>query len=121
MSKKSSTPYGRQLHDGKEYQLEPLASLDPMDTKTCDQLLAAMSRTAFSGRSLGEAAESRRPLGVVCVGGLITSTLLTLFVIPVMYTLFSDLALRFTGKPGGVHRYSPETTLVDGKEPDHAS
>ena len=37
----------------------------------------------------GEAAESRRPLGVVAVGGMITSTLLTLFVIPVIYTLLA--------------------------------
>ena len=40
----------------------------------------------------GAAAESRRPMGVVAVGGMITSTILTLFVIPVMYTLLSDLA-----------------------------
>jgi multidrug efflux pump len=40
----------------------------------------------------GEAAESRRPLGVVAVGGLVTSTILTLAVIPVFYTLFADLA-----------------------------
>ena len=37
----------------------------------------------------GEAAESRRPLGVVAVGGMITSTVLTLFVIPVIYTLLA--------------------------------
>ena len=43
----------------------------------------------------GDAAESRRPLGVVAVGGLFTSTLLTLFIIPVFYSLFSDLAARF--------------------------
>lgn len=43
----------------------------------------------------GEAAESRRPLGVVAVGGMLTSTLLTLLVIPVMYTLFADLAAWF--------------------------
>jgi hydrophobe/amphiphile efflux-1 (HAE1) family protein len=51
----------------------------------------------------GEAAESRRPLGVVAVGGMITSTLLTLFVIPVFYTLFSDLSLKLTGTPAGLH------------------
>jgi len=51
----------------------------------------------------GDAAESRRPLGVVAVGGMITSTFLTLFVIPVIYTLFSDLSRRVTGnKHGGV-------------------
>ena len=37
----------------------------------------------------GETAESRRPLGVVAVGGLITSTILTLYVIPVAYTLLA--------------------------------
>jgi len=68
----------------------------------------------------GDAAESRRPLGVVCVGGMITSTLLTLFVIPVMYTLLSDLALRLTGKPGGVHEHGPESRLVAEEDAGHA-
>jgi len=39
----------------------------------------------------GAAGESRRPLGVVAVGGMVTSTVLTLFVIPVMYSLLMDL------------------------------
>ena len=52
----------------------------------------------------GDAAESRRPLGIVAVGGMITSTLLTLFVIPVIYTLFSDLSLKLTGRPAGIHK-----------------
>lgn len=43
----------------------------------------------------GDSAEGRRPLGVVAVGGLATSTLLTLVVIPVFYTLFDDLAAKF--------------------------
>ncbi|MGE0384079.1 MAG: efflux RND transporter permease subunit [Gammaproteobacteria bacterium] len=42
----------------------------------------------------GEASEARRPLGVVAVGGLLTSTVLTLFVIPVFYTLLADLTDR---------------------------
>jgi len=46
----------------------------------------------------GDAAESRRPLGVVAVGGLFSSTLLTLYVIPVFYTLFDDLSRRFKGR-----------------------
>jgi hydrophobic/amphiphilic exporter-1 (mainly G- bacteria), HAE1 family len=54
----------------------------------------------------GDAAESRRPLGVVAVGGMVTSTILTLFVIPVIYTLFSDLSLKLTGRPAGVHKSS---------------
>jgi len=40
--------------------------------------------------SLGAAATSRIPLGVVVVGGLIFSLLLTLFVIPAVYTYLSS-------------------------------
>ena len=47
----------RRLDDGSEDQLEPLTSLDPLAVTTCDELVRAMSRTAFSGRSLGEAAD----------------------------------------------------------------
>jgi hydrophobic/amphiphilic exporter-1 (mainly G- bacteria), HAE1 family len=39
----------------------------------------------------GAGAESRRPMGVAVVGGMLTSTFLTLYMIPVLYTLFSDL------------------------------
>lgn len=42
----------------------------------------------------GAGAESRRPLGVAVVGGLLTSTFLTLVVIPVVYTFLSDVADR---------------------------
>ena len=39
----------------------------------------------------GDASESRRPLGVVAVGGMISSTILTLIVIPVIYILLARL------------------------------
>lgn len=39
--------------------------------------------------SLGDAATSRQPLGVVIVGGILFSLVLTLFVIPAMYTFLS--------------------------------
>jgi HAE1 family hydrophobic/amphiphilic exporter-1 len=39
---------------------------------------------------LGEGAESRAPMGVCVVGGMLTSTLLTLVVIPVMYSVADD-------------------------------
>jgi multidrug efflux pump len=50
----------------------------------------------------GAGAESRRPMGVAVVGGMLTSTFLTLYVIPVLYTLFSDLGIwagSFRKKP----------------------
>jgi HAE1 family hydrophobic/amphiphilic exporter-1 len=40
----------------------------------------------------GSGAESRRPLGIAVVGGLLFSTFLTLVLVPVVYTLLS----RFT-------------------------
>jgi hydrophobic/amphiphilic exporter-1 (mainly G- bacteria), HAE1 family len=38
-------------------------------------------------------AESRAPIAVVVIGALVSSTLLTLLVVPATYTLFDDLAL----------------------------
>ena len=46
----------------------------------------------------GAGAESRRPMGVAVVGGMITSTFLTLFVIPVVYTVLSDIAGKLRRK-----------------------
>ncbi|HEY9601706.1 MAG TPA: efflux RND transporter permease subunit, partial [Allocoleopsis sp.] len=43
----------------------------------------------------GAGAELRQPMAVAIVGGLITSTLLSLIVVPVVYTLMEDLWLRF--------------------------
>jgi HAE1 family hydrophobic/amphiphilic exporter-1/multidrug efflux pump len=39
--------------------------------------------------SLGAAATSRMPLGIVIVGGILFSLILTLFVIPAVYTFIS--------------------------------
>ncbi|MBI4083026.1 MAG: efflux RND transporter permease subunit [Candidatus Lambdaproteobacteria bacterium] len=39
----------------------------------------------------GEGSESRGPMAMAVIGGLITSTLLTLVVVPVIYTLMDDL------------------------------
>src|SRR6185436_10010845 len=39
----------------------------------------------------GSGGESRRPMGIAVVGGMLTSTFLTLFVVPVVYTFFSDV------------------------------
>ncbi len=45
----------------------------------------------------GAGAESRNPLGVVIVGGLALSTLITLFVIPMVYQLMDAACVRLTG------------------------
>jgi hydrophobic/amphiphilic exporter-1 (mainly G- bacteria), HAE1 family len=46
---------------------------------------------------LGQGAEMRAPMARAVIGGLITSTVLTLLVVPVVYTLLDDLA-------GWIHR-----------------
>jgi deoxyhypusine synthase len=47
----------RELHDGRSDGLAPLESLNLGDVRSFPDLLRAMSRTAFSGRQLGEAFE----------------------------------------------------------------
>ncbi|HAK60545.1 MAG TPA: AcrB/AcrD/AcrF family protein, partial [Nitrospiraceae bacterium] len=49
---------------------------------------------------LGEGAELRAPMAIAVIGGLITSTLLTLVVVPVVYTLVDDLENFFKRKKG---------------------
>ncbi|MDI6783382.1 MAG: efflux RND transporter permease subunit, partial [bacterium] len=43
---------------------------------------------------LGAGGEMRAPMAICVIGGLITSTLLTLLVVPVVYTLLDDLSRR---------------------------
>jgi multidrug efflux pump subunit AcrB len=45
---------------------------------------------------MGAGAQSRVPLGIVVVGGLLFALILTLFVIPVMYILMADKKLQQT-------------------------
>jgi hydrophobic/amphiphilic exporter-1 (mainly G- bacteria), HAE1 family len=42
--------------------------------------------------AIGAGAETRAPMARAVIGGLITSTILTLFVVPVVYTLLDDAA-----------------------------
>jgi hydrophobe/amphiphile efflux-1 (HAE1) family protein len=54
-------------------------------------MIFGMIPVAFS---LGEGSEFRAPMGQAVIGGLITSTMLTLFIVPVMYSILDDLSLR---------------------------
>lgn len=47
---------------------------------------------------LGAGAESRRPLGVVVAGGIVASTVLTLVVVPVFYTLLDEALERVASR-----------------------
>jgi HAE1 family hydrophobic/amphiphilic exporter-1 len=52
--------------------------------------------------ALGEGSEFRSPMGQAVIGGLITSTLLTLFIVPVVYSILDDFSftklVAFFGK-----------------------
>ena len=77
-------------------------------------LIAGMIPVAIGA---GEGADFRAPLGRAVIGGVITSTLLTLLVIPTFYEIMTDwrdaLAARFLGRtapshgPGPSHSPSP--------------
>jgi HAE1 family hydrophobic/amphiphilic exporter-1 len=54
--------------------------------------------------ALTEGSEQRAPMGQAVIGGVITSSLLTLVVVPVVYCYLDDLAAwvrrRIGGRPG---------------------
>jgi multidrug efflux pump subunit AcrB len=54
-------------------------------------MIFGMMPTALA---LGEGGEFRAPMARAVIGGLITSTLLTLIVVPVVYTFFDDFGGR---------------------------
>ena len=43
---------------------------------------------------IGERAETRAPMAIATIGGLLTSLLLTLVVVPVVYDLFNELQYK---------------------------
>jgi multidrug efflux pump len=49
------------------------------------------------GRGFGS--ELRRPLGIVMVGGLLLSQVLTLYTTPVIYIFFASIARTFSRRP----------------------
>ncbi len=73
--------------------------------------LAALMGAIPIALGVGADGASRRPLGLVIVGGLIVSQLITLYVTPVVYLFMDRIQSRFVrSKPPAPHR---ETPLVE--------
>jgi len=62
--------------------------------------MAALMGTLPIAIGLGAGGETRRPLGLAVVGGLMLSQLLTLYITPVLYVYLDHLSERFGGKSG---------------------
>jgi HAE1 family hydrophobic/amphiphilic exporter-1 len=60
-------------------------------------VIAAMTPAVIG---LGPGVESNRPLALVVVGGMISSTLLTLVVVPAVYSLVENWRVRRSGTKG---------------------
>jgi HAE1 family hydrophobic/amphiphilic exporter-1 len=60
----------------------------------------------------GEGAAFRAPMGVAIIGGVITSTFLTLLVIPTIYEVMDEIRSKFAGKVGLAAPHTGEHPVV---------
>jgi HAE1 family hydrophobic/amphiphilic exporter-1 len=74
--------------------------------------MAALVGTLPIALGHGTGAESRRPLGIVVVGGLAFSQIVTLYVTPVIYTYFDGIVARFKRGTGVGERETGQSTPV---------
>ena len=90
--------YTNQLRDGGMKRDDAVLKAGPVRLRpilmTALSTIAGMIPVAIG---LGSGAETRAPMGTCIVGGMVTSTVLTLIVIPVVYTLLDDMS-NLTGR-----------------------
>jgi hydrophobic/amphiphilic exporter-1 (mainly G- bacteria), HAE1 family len=79
--------------------------------------MAALVGTLPIALGHGAGAESRRPLGIAVVGGLVFSQIITLYITPVIYTYLDALQQRF-GR--GAHAKQPERESAGELAPETA-
>jgi multidrug efflux pump len=82
--------FANQLRDRGKNKVEAVIEAASLRLRPILMTTAAMVLGAVPlALAVGAGAESRSPIGWVIVGGLLLGTLLTLFVIPVAYTLLT--------------------------------
>jgi HAE1 family hydrophobic/amphiphilic exporter-1 len=84
------TPLRESLIEAGAIRLRPILM-------TTFALIAGMLPIAFG---TGEGAAFRAPMGVAIIGGVITSTFLTLLVIPTFYEVMDEVRTRFARRVG---------------------
>jgi hypothetical protein len=73
--------------------------------------LATIAGALPAALALGPGAEVRQPMAVAVLGGVAVSTVLTLFVVPALYSLFDALTSRFV--TSGAHAREAAKALAD--------
>ena len=98
----------RAAHEGALARLRPVA------------MTALVASLGFVPMALGHGAgaEVQKPLATVVIGGLITATLLTLFVLPTLYARFRRMA-RSAGAGPSRQRTSSRRTRMSGHDHSH--
>jgi multidrug efflux pump subunit AcrB len=86
--RKEGAERGQAIVDAAVIRLRPIMM-------TTIAMIASMIPIIVEG---GAGASFRSPMAWTVIGGLITSTLLTLIIVPIMYTFFDDLRTRFRKK-----------------------
>src|SRR5262249_60192199 len=74
--------------------------------------MAALMGTLPIAIGFGQGAETRRPLGLAVVGGLLLSQLLTLYITPVIYIYLDEFGERLSHWRGG-HRTAPNPSPAE--------
>src|SRR4029077_10150780 len=81
---------------------------------TTSALVLAMLPIALA---VGEGGEFRAPMAITVIGGLITSTLLTLVMIPAVYTIMDDFQGLVSGIPARFRRLATRVMRARATRP----
>lgn len=108
--------FANHMRDEGKGKIEAVVEASSMRLRPILMTSLAMALGALPiAMSLGAAATSRIPLGIVIVGGIVFSLILTLFVIPAIYSFLSRR------KAGGAHHDEEEEEATAGDEAQAAT